>query len=82
MCLNKKHELWFPSNEGTESIRSKDLESPCLDKFNKVSARSNSDSSKEEVKKYFIDLNFTVVRVFVMIDKTRVSVSGSNAATT
>ena len=67
-CLNRKQGLWVPSNASIASIRADGFESPSPSRLNKADARSHSDSSKAEVKKLLIALNFSVSGVEVMMD--------------
>ena len=58
--MNRKQSLWLPSNASIASISSDGFESHSPVRLNKAVARSHSDSSKAEVKKVLIALNFSV----------------------
>ena len=80
--MNGKQGLWVPINASIAFIGSAGFESISHGRLNKAVARSNSDSSKAEVKKVLIALKLSVSGGEVMMDRTSVSVAESNAATT
>ena len=80
--MNRKQGLWVHRNASIASISSDRFKSPSPGRLNKAVACSHSDSSKAEVKKVLISLNFSVSGGEVMMDRARVAVAESNDATT